>query len=129
VVADQLLPLGRSARGEQTTTVSWREVEVELGEHGQHKLLDRIERRLLKGRRPACRVLLEAGPAAGRPDASACRPAPFCSVSWEVVLAYLGTQAKLPYAAQHPGRGLPDAGCHPPDAQCAAGIRWDHRLT
>ena len=34
--------------GEQTTTVSWREVEVELAEHGQVKLLDRIERRLLK---------------------------------------------------------------------------------
>ena len=34
--------------GAQTTTVTWREVEVELGEHGQQKVLDRIERRLLK---------------------------------------------------------------------------------
>lgn len=34
--------------GEQTTTVSWREVEVELAEHGRLKLLDRIERRLVK---------------------------------------------------------------------------------
>lgn len=33
--------------GTETTTVSWREVEVELGEHGQVKLLDRIEKRLL----------------------------------------------------------------------------------
>lgn len=33
--------------GAQTTAVSWREVEVELGEHGQQKLLDQIERRLL----------------------------------------------------------------------------------
>ena len=29
-------------------TLDTREVEVELGEHGQHKLLDRIDRRLLK---------------------------------------------------------------------------------
>jgi CHAD domain-containing protein len=34
--------------GKQTTAVSWREVEVELGEHGQVELLDRIERELLE---------------------------------------------------------------------------------
>jgi inorganic triphosphatase YgiF len=34
--------------GRQTTAVSWREVEVELGEHGRRELLDRIERKLLK---------------------------------------------------------------------------------
>jgi CHAD domain-containing protein len=34
--------------GAQTTAVTWREVEVELGEHGQRKLLEKIERRLLK---------------------------------------------------------------------------------
>jgi inorganic triphosphatase YgiF len=34
--------------GSETTTVSWREVEVELAEHGQVKLLDRIEKQLLK---------------------------------------------------------------------------------
>lgn len=33
--------------GEQTRAVSWREVEVELAEHGQVELLDRIERELL----------------------------------------------------------------------------------
>jgi CHAD domain-containing protein len=33
--------------GKQTRAVSWREVEVELADHGQVKLLDRIERRLL----------------------------------------------------------------------------------
>jgi CHAD domain-containing protein len=33
--------------GAETTAVSWREVEVELAEHGQAKLLDRIEKRLL----------------------------------------------------------------------------------
>ena len=60
--------------GEQTTTGSWREVEVELGEHGQHKLLDRIDRRLLKvgaqragfssklGRLLADRILPRAAP-------------------------------------------------------------------
>jgi len=32
--------------GAQTTAVSWREVEVELAEHGRVELLDRIERRL-----------------------------------------------------------------------------------
>src|SRR5882757_8689581 len=34
--------------GKQTTAVSWREVEVELGEHGQVELLDRIEHELLE---------------------------------------------------------------------------------
>ena len=34
--------------GTATTAVSWREVEVELSEHGQPKLLDRIENQLLK---------------------------------------------------------------------------------
>lgn len=80
--------------GKQTTTVSWREVEVELGEHGQWKLLDQIERRLLKvgaqragfssklGRLLADR--LPPGDATPRPGRSA----------REVVLAYLGTQAQ-----------------------------------
>jgi CHAD domain-containing protein len=35
--------------GARTRAESWREVEVELGERGQVKLLDRIERKLLKG--------------------------------------------------------------------------------
>ncbi|MGH3550253.1 MAG: CHAD domain-containing protein [Pseudonocardiaceae bacterium] len=80
--------------GEQTTTVSWREVEVELGEHGQLKLLDRIERRLLKvgahragfssklGRLLADRMLTRVA-----------TPDPARS-SGEAVLAYLGAQAQ-----------------------------------
>jgi CHAD domain-containing protein len=34
--------------GRETTAMSWREVEVELGERGQRQLLDRIERSLLE---------------------------------------------------------------------------------
>jgi CHAD domain-containing protein len=34
--------------GADTTALRWREVEVELGEHGQRELLDRIERKLIK---------------------------------------------------------------------------------
>jgi CHAD domain-containing protein len=34
--------------GEQTTAMSWREIEVELTEHGQLELLDRIERELFR---------------------------------------------------------------------------------
>jgi len=82
--------------GEQTTTVSWREVEVELGEHGQLKLLDRIERRLLKvgaqragyssklGRLLADRM----PPPVITPSADRARSA------GELVLAYLGAQAQ-----------------------------------
>jgi CHAD domain-containing protein len=82
--------------GEQTTTVSWREVEVELGEHAQRKLLDRIERRLLKvGAQRAGfssklgRVLADRLPAGvAMPDPDSARSA------GEVVLAYLGMQAQ-----------------------------------
>src|SRR5882757_9400719 len=34
--------------GRETSAMSWRELEVELGEHGQVALLDRIERELLR---------------------------------------------------------------------------------
>jgi CHAD domain-containing protein len=82
--------------GEHTTTVAWHEVEVELGEHGQHKLLDRIERRLLKvgahragsasklGRLLADRLAPRITPA----KTGAARSA------GEVVLAYLDAQAR-----------------------------------
>ncbi|MDQ4009581.1 MAG: CYTH and CHAD domain-containing protein [Actinomycetota bacterium] len=82
--------------GEQTTTVSWREVEVELGEHGQQALLDRIERRLLKaGAQRAdsasklSRVLADRMPAGiATPSRAAARSA------GDVVLAYLWAQAQ-----------------------------------
>lgn len=82
--------------GEQTKAVSWREVEVELAEHGQVKLLDRIERRLLKAGAQRSgsgsklgRLLAEelsARPAAPKPDAA--------SPAGDVVLAYLRSQAE-----------------------------------
>lgn len=82
--------------GEQTTTLSWREVEVELGEHGQRKLLDRIERRLLKvGAQRAGfssklgRVLADRmPPRVATPNPDSARSA------GEVVLAYLAAQAQ-----------------------------------
>lgn len=82
--------------GEQTTTVSWREVEVELGEHGQRKLLDRIERRLLKvGAQRAGfssklgRVLADRmPPRVVTPNPDSARSA------GDVVLAYLAAQAQ-----------------------------------
>lgn len=85
--------------GAQTTTVAWREVEVELGEHGQRKLLDRIERRLLKvGAQRAGssskvgRLLADRLPSAvttSRPGSARCS----ARSAGEVVLAYLRTQA------------------------------------
>jgi CHAD domain-containing protein len=82
--------------GEQTTTVSWREVEVELAEHSQLKLLDRIERRLLKaGAQHADyssklgRLLADRMPAnIAAPNRARARSA------GAVVLAYLGAQAE-----------------------------------
>jgi CHAD domain-containing protein len=82
--------------GEQTRAASWREVEVELAEHGQVKLRDRIERQLLKvgAQRSASgsklgRLLAEelsAHPAAPQPDTA--------SPAGDVVLAYLRGQAE-----------------------------------
>jgi CHAD domain-containing protein len=86
--------------GEQTTTVAWREVEVELGEHGQRKLLDRIERRLLKvGAQRAGsasklgRLLADRLPpaATARPDKA---PDKRTRSAGGVVLAYLDAQAR-----------------------------------
>ena len=82
--------------GEQTRAVSWREVEVELAEHGQVELLDRIERQLLEvGVQRSgygfklSRLLAEelsAPPSAPKPTAG--------SSAVDVVLAYLVTQAE-----------------------------------
>jgi len=82
--------------GEQTTTLSWREVEVELTEHTQAKLLDRIERRLLQlGAQRAGsssklgRLLADRTPAAGTTvKAKRARSA------GDVVLAYLASQVQ-----------------------------------
>ncbi|MGH3934048.1 MAG: CHAD domain-containing protein [Pseudonocardiaceae bacterium] len=83
--------------GAQTTTVSWREVEVELGEHGQQELLDRIERRLLKvgaqragsasklGRLLADRIPPSVSPGSARSAGGS---------AGGTVLAYLWTQAE-----------------------------------
>lgn len=82
--------------GEQTTTLSWREVEVELTEHTQAKLLDRIEHRLLQlGAQRAGsssklgRLLADRTPAAGTTvKAKRARSA------GDVVLAYLASQVQ-----------------------------------
>ena len=82
--------------GEQTRAVSWREIEVELAEHGQVKLLDRLERQLLKAgaQRSAAKSKLgrlwteemSARPTTPEPDAA--------GSAGDVVLAYLRTQAE-----------------------------------
>jgi CHAD domain-containing protein len=76
--------------------MSWREVEVELGGHGDVDLLDRVERRLLEGdvrrsdaRSKLGRVLGDRLPAS-KPVK---RPGPKSRVG-EVVVAYLGEQAE-----------------------------------
>lgn len=80
--------------GEQTTTVSWREVEVELGEHGQLKLLDRIERRLLKVGAQRAGFSSKLGRVlADRMPPRVATPNRARSAG-EVVLAYLGAQAE-----------------------------------
>jgi CHAD domain-containing protein len=79
--------------GRETTAVSWREVEVELGERGQRQLLDRIERRLLGAgaRRSASssklrRLLADQLSAQDEPDLPS-------GSAGEAVLAYLRAQA------------------------------------
>ena len=82
--------------GEQTTTVAWREVEVELGEHGQRKLLDRIERRLLKvGVQRAGSSSKLGRLLADRLPPGIAMPDPDARSAGEVVLAYLGAQTQL----------------------------------
>jgi CHAD domain-containing protein len=82
--------------GEQTTTVSWREVEVELGEHGQQALLDRIERRLLKAGAQRAGSASKLGRLlADRMPPSVATPSPAAARSaGDVVLAYLWEQVQ-----------------------------------
>jgi CHAD domain-containing protein len=81
--------------GEQTTTVVWREVEVELGEHGQRKVLDRIERRLLRvGAQRAGSASKLGRLLADRMPPGIATPSPHARSAGEVVLAYLGAQAQ-----------------------------------
>jgi CHAD domain-containing protein len=82
--------------GSSTSGMSWREVEVELGGHGDVDLLDRVERRLLEGdvrrsdaRSKLGRVLGDRLPAS-KPVK---RPGRQSRVG-EVVVAYLGEQAE-----------------------------------
>ncbi|HEX4360713.1 MAG TPA: CYTH and CHAD domain-containing protein [Pseudonocardia sp.] len=101
--------------GSETRAMSWREVEVELAEHGRVELLDRIERELLRGGAHRSRsgsklgrVLadrLTATPVGG----SARRRVKVGSAAAEL-LAYLGAQAEQ-LRAQDPlvRGGAPDA--------------------
>jgi CHAD domain-containing protein len=97
--------------GEQTTTVAWREVEVELGEHGQRKSLDRIERRLLKaGAQRAASTSKLGRLLAERMPLQSTTPKPRARSAGEVVLAYLRTQAlRLRRADPQVRRDVPDA--------------------
>ena len=81
--------------GAQTTTVVWREVEIELGEHGQQKLLDRIERRLRKVGAQRVGSSSKLGRLlADRMPPGVATPSPDARSAGDVVLAYLGTQAQ-----------------------------------
>ncbi len=84
------------AMGGQATTVSWREVEVELGEHGQQELLDRIERRLLKvGAQRAGSASKLGRLLADRMPPGIATPSPDSARSaGDTVLAYLWVQAE-----------------------------------
>lgn len=108
--------------GKQTTAVSWREVEVELGEHGQVELLDRIERELLEigAHRSASGSKLGrllAGQLASAPDRDSTKgsgnggkPKVKRGSAGEAVLAYLDAQAEQ-LRAQDPlvRRDAPDS--------------------
>lgn len=98
--------------GRQTRAVSWRELEVELAEHGQMALLDRIERKLLKrgARRSRAgsklgRLLAEDLPDRRDPPGPGSSP-----TAGDAVLAYLRIQAdQLCKYDPMVRRDLPDA--------------------
>ncbi|HEX4250826.1 MAG TPA: CYTH and CHAD domain-containing protein [Pseudonocardia sp.] len=101
--------------GSETSAMSWREVEVELGEHGQVKLLDRIERELLRGGAARSRVGSKLGRVLGDRLAEApARHAPKRRVkvgsAVAALLDYLAAQAEQ-LRAQDPlvRRDAPDA--------------------
>jgi inorganic triphosphatase YgiF len=86
--------------GSSTSGMSWREVEVELGGHGDADLLDRVERRLLEAevrrsdaRSKLLRVLGDRLPARLPASKPAKRPGRKSRVG-EVVVAYLREQAE-----------------------------------
>jgi inorganic triphosphatase YgiF len=98
--------------GAETTAVSWREVEVELAEHGQAELLDRIEAQLLtvgvhrsKSKSKLGRLLADRLPAEPKKK-SKVKP----GSAGAVVLDYLRAQAEQ-IRAQDPlvRRDAPDA--------------------
>ncbi|WP_214401762.1 CYTH and CHAD domain-containing protein [Pseudonocardia lacus] len=98
--------------GASTGSTSWREAEVELAEHGDDALLDRLEKRLRKAgirrsRAPSklARVLGDRVPAPVRPPRLRRR-----STLGDVVLAYLHEQGAV-IRAYDPAvrRDLPDA--------------------
>lgn len=82
--------------GEQTRALSWREVEVELAEHGQVELLDRIERRLLDAgaKRAGSRSKLGRLLAPEMPAHRASPQPDSASSAGDVLLAYLRAQAE-----------------------------------
>ena len=107
--------------GSETSAMSWREVEVELAEHGRVKLLDRIERELLRGGAHRSRsgsklgrVLadrLTAAPAGGAAsDGGAAKGPVKAGSAGAELLAYLAAQADQ-LRAQDPlvRRDAPDA--------------------
>lgn len=98
--------------GAQTTAVSWREVEVELGEYGQQKLLDRIERRLLKmgAERADAASKLSRLLADRLPSDKTTSKSASAQSAGEVVLAYLREQAeRLRHHDPMVRRDTPDA--------------------
>ena len=81
--------------GEQTTTVAWREVEIELVEPGQQKLLDRIERRLLQAGAQRAGSASKLGRLlADRLPSTTAAPTDSTRSAGQVVLAYLRAQAE-----------------------------------
>jgi CHAD domain-containing protein len=101
--------------GRETSAMSWREVEVELGEHGQVALLDRIERELLHSGANRARAGSKLGRVLGdrlsaTPSDGAPKRRAKAGSAAAVLLDYLGAQAEQ-LRAQDPlvRRDAPDA--------------------
>lgn len=96
--------------GSRTTTVSWRELEVELGEAGTPTLFDEIEKRLLRGgvtRSASSSKLAKVLDVARAPLPEEVGPS---ASAGDAVLAYLRTQIEQ-IRRQDPlvRRGVPDS--------------------